>query len=340
MFVLEPHDTAWDESAAHCQVITSATHRGQKWSVGVESAEEAGGRLVFQREGGPLLVAINDQLSVYGAREFGLGLYREPYGFRTSFADCWNNQKWGRTLFLNEQVRLRARGERAHFQVVLSPLGSASWRVWKKTEPSAYGMEDVENYAGFYWSPQDARELLLGDASTIQGLLKAQWDDPNSDLSFARRFVLMNKEELHAQIWSWKRGNRMELTRVLRWAFLAQVELWPAPDELQWTVSWQPSAPPHFLGDTFHSPDLLQRFPTPEPLKESLRLALEWFVPTPRYERIALHFSLERSFNRYHSAFVRLAEHPPTAHERLEAALAWRDWLETTRADEGTLEAG
>lgn len=340
MFVLEPHDTAWDESAAHCQIITSATHRGQKWSVGFRSATGKGGFLIFQRGGGPLLVAICNPVGVSGPRLLSLRDNSEPFSFRTSFADCWNNDKWGRSLFLNKDAQLRVRGERAHFQVILSPLGCGSWRSWKRTDPPTHKIEDTSNPAGFYWCRQDARELLMGDASIIHALLESQWDDPNSDFSFARSFFQMKETERHTNLWLWKRSDLSEMTRVLRWAFLSQVEFWSTHDEITLTISLSRKVTSTSLDNILFSSELGRPFTPPEPLKESLRFALEWFAPTPRYEHIAQHFSLEQVFTHYYSRTIYLKEYPPTAHERLEAALAWRDWLKTTRTGERAAEAG
>jgi len=330
MFDLEPHDIAWDENAAHCQVITPAIHRGQNWRVGVESEYEKGARFLFQREGGPLLTGIHreDQFRPTG---LSFSKARDPSSLRMAFADCWNNNKWGRTLFLNENVELRKSGERARFQVVLSSSGFGSWRVLRSTEPPIVEIDPSHRYGEFFWSRQSEPNFLLSDASTIGALLKVQWNNPDSDLSFARRFVQMSAKEQHEQVWSWKHGDLIEMIRVMRWAFLAQEEVWSTPDELQWIVALSRRPNPGFNGEVFFSPKLLKDFPSPEPLKEALRLAFEWFSPTPRTEIIERHLSLKRYFLMgYHQIEIEACQ--PSAHERLEAALQWRDWLESTRA--------
>jgi len=339
MFVLEPHDTAWDESAAHCQVITSATHRGQKWSVGVESPEEAGGRFLFRREGEwPLLVAIHKTSALSGPTELSLHRARDPFPLRMAFADCWNNHKWGRTLFLNENAQLRKESEAARFQVILSPDGCASWRVLRKTEFPVVEIENIHSHAEFFWSNRNSKEILLGDASIIGAILKMQWDDPNSDLSFGRRFVFMSEKQCRDEIWLWRRGDFDEMTRVLRWAFLSQHGLCDTLDEASWTINLWYQTQHKNVGGVVYRPTTTIISHTPPQLMEALHLALEWFAPTPQVELIERHLCLKHYSSRGWR-YIEIQACQPTAHERLEAALAWRNWLETTRADEGAPEA-
>lgn len=328
MFSLEAHETARDSDASWFRAGSEAPNRGELWRVAIENhGQSKVGRVLFKRENQPLLVAAVAEKTPFRSYALGekfLDFSTEPRGLRMTLADCLSNQKWARSLFLSERFEPRQSGELARFEVFLSPHGWGLWRQlsWNES-PLSYQQSE------FAFPPVPAGELARVEAAKLLSRLFCQHEE-SADFRFAREFLTLSEEEQTAHLWSWKRGDLAQMQSVLRTALLAQDELWREPRALTWRIDlWRQEPFAQLVCEQARTNVPIRM---PALLEKAFQRALACFGPQIQHEEHARHLSLTHLFNTQHQKLRVLIEvREPSAHERLEAMLEWREWLEETQ---------
>ncbi len=320
MLDLQAHDfpSDGDELAAH--TVTQAKWKKEVWDIGVGGSVYGvdGRTLICQKSGSPLLCLTNASrlASAYNTLSPTYGsIAGDPFGVRMNFAHALGQEKWGRSFFLNERFQLRQPGEVAHHFLLLSPHG---WGAWWDIVVSPTQGTSSERRAEFLWSLKD--ELVwLYDAtpSQIMGHIVNQLNDAESDINFSRRWLTLSSDERRDLVWCCQRGKTAELERVAKMALLAQEELWRRETELAWLILLDQNA--HIQSKLYAEGDRT----SPSALEGALEQIIGFFNPQPDANKIQRHLYLRLSYS--HNISVE-AENP-SAHERLEAILGWRDWL-------------
>ncbi len=237
---------------------------------------------------------------------------------RRTFIECQNKGRSERDLFLDGAFSLRGEGEKAAHRIILHPEG----------EGYLLTLDDRRSYPGiFKWEPPTGAWLTEATANEVMSSL-----EENADFQYARRFLSMSYKERWREVWTWKRGNQRELKQVLTWALLAQEDLWQQETNIRLDVDLfhlDRNSGVMLYSDQFAVQSAENPRPLPTALAQGINKALEWFGPTMNTPHIEAHLSLGQLLDE--GPWVLFMEpKDPTAHERLEAALSWREWLAQT----------
>lgn len=246
-----------------------------------------------------------------------------PLQLKTSLDDVLQKGKFARLFFLEENENLRRYDAHSRYLLIVGAMGWASWiRLNSKLENSWF-----ESEAPFVWTKTpDAARFLETPALELWAQIQTQKADETSDCAFARRFLDWSEEERQKRLWNWKNGSREELKAVLKIALLSQNELWENVDSLKWTIflekfqhTWHRGFLNRFSGST-----LVQNGLAPGVLREVLRRVHPFFAPTLDEDSLQ-HLAAARWRNKQNPT-LQIEIQNPSAHERLEAHLQWRDW--------------
>ena len=321
-FQIEPHDCSDDANAF--EVMAQSQWRGEACSVGRgESFKgmETVRVVVFQNQNSPLRRAIEFMYFTGGWKvpnDKTTGLKDEAGAYKEAVYAAANGNSWARLLYLNQGLQLRRSGEEARFALVLCAQGWAQWRVLRRTQS---GKIVTARTANFWWKP-DYPLLENGAAFELWRTLRAQLDDPDSPIGFARRFAEIPNSP-KALTWKFERGTQDEMETVLRHLFLAQTKWWQVPRHLGWWLDFKDRSAEIKPLDDLAKP---RRTPT---FNKSVERVWNWFSPTIDEEALTRHLELRRLYDTG-DHFLRISAREPTMHEQLEAALLWREWLAST----------
>ncbi len=151
------------------------------------------------------------------------------------------------------------------------------------------------------------------------------------DFRFAQQFNSWNREQRAAVSVLWGQGDYIEAQQILEWAFLSQSELWN--EHPHW--GWKPDLYREFsrrvipLEPNTKNRSARQKQSRELPfLQDVVERVNAHFSPRLNEERIASSYCLQRAGVSSSLSFM-VRFDSPTQHQRLEAALHWREWLET-----------
>ncbi len=332
MLDFQPHDFPFDGDELVAHTLTQAKWEKEVWDIGVGGTTRKNGlRAVWcRKQNSPLLTmtgtAHSSQFSgVLG--EVAADVNADAFGLRMIFADVMAKEKWGRALFLNERLELRQKGENSRYFLLLSGHG---WGVWRDLlanhSSSSYLWNDGQ--AAFTWSQENEHGWLYkASAAQILARVKVQLSSSDSDMAFAQTVCSSSFDQRRQIIWPCKRGDILEMQRVLRWALMAQEELWTSATRLTWHINLHENE----RGNSYLDTD--DEAPLPPSLKKALFHVLNFFEP--EYDAEPVEHHLCQQIASYGSSQFIIWANTPSAHERLEAALEWRDWLATNYPDQG-----
>ncbi len=229
-------------------------------------------------------------------------------------ADALNNAKIARLFFLGASGQLRERDEITHQIVIVRADGSGLWNTWPESrhKRSSFRLFDDAGLAAFIRRP----------AMQIWDTLKAALKDPQSDASFSRDWLGKTDEQRTATIWNWspdtRQNLRVELEEMLHCALLCNDFLWQKDD------SWTLSVPDPANIWLYPAEEEWDEYPVPDQLKRAIEQL--WHHYAPFNSEVLKHECAYAWKQNTITAFFDEAREP-TAHERLEAMLRWRDWL-------------
>lgn len=209
----------------------------------------------------------------------------------------------------------------------------------------------LPNEGSLYWCPSQNlgraipftlahRTTRLSPQNTeAYNQLRSAWQDTSSDARFAWEWSGLSKSEKILRLTgvppaSGERARvEKEMRRIMR-LILINYEMW-GPDE-QWGLYFELGSRSHI----WHEDGRLEK--NDQHLHKWNRLLQRYLMPHLRYDWLEKHRCVEDQWPfQAHSAVVEI-EHPPTAHEQLEAKLELRDWLrdKTTPDEAARLLAG
>ena len=216
-----------------------------------------------------------------------------------------------RQFILNAQGELRRKGEDARESLLIDCVGNGSWSLGairaQRHDSSRFSWDALMTPAAF-------RKLSARDVWRIIGELLA---DPQSDAAFARRFALMGEEERHALIFREIPIARQEFETTLR-AFAIAQDLWE-----------QESYDGEVCFDLYKDGRIyLGLFDEAAPVSAQLKRGVEALRQSfmPINQEVA-NFSCVKEWLHDYNKDANFVIARPSAHERLEAKLRWRDWL-------------
>ena len=227
----------------------------------------------------------------------------------------------GRVLFFNADGDLRKHGEESSGAVVFSSDGMASWLV--------DGMADNNKTpVPFRWNKVLMMEQFFHlSANEIWNRLQELLHKPNRKISFARQFALADENTRQELVFEAVPLEQKKFDKLLRSLFHSQ-DFWDELKEYEVEVELyvpngkMPEIEFYIEGDISQPPDGLNE-----------KVVSLWRHIQPvrkaiiKYPSIAnwLHEKSESS----NASFIR-----PTMHEKLEAQLHWRDWLDSINQHE------
>lgn len=216
-----------------------------------------------------------------------------------------------RQLFLNEAGTLRRDDERAHEAVIFAPDGRA---VWSQT----FAQGDKRYPAHFRWSePMSPADFLRVPVQTLLDRLQELLADPNGEVVFARRWAFTTKAERDELSEKTARGNVEELKEWMRDILLASTVWDENPDARRINLSLSRSKTATIWDEDGEWGESLPMPPSLAQNAEKLRACFQ-----PFHERIAGFMCVQRSDAGPIVVYVAR----PTAHERTEAMIRWREW--------------
>lgn len=236
----------------------------------------------------------------------------------------WNRQDYA----LGRLFYLRRKGKRSLGRVILGEDGFGAW-----LNNHLSGHEEMQ--FDFTLDAAVFRDNRMG----IAEWLEQERADFNSDLSFAGRWKRTNRDEEREELVYGQ--HLVELERAMRWALMYQLLVWEEDDDWTWNLATPHKYPAFDLrlwqgnlsaGSSdarwFSEEELSEKSPL---LSKLNRFVIENYFPEITAPVRAKHRSVrmvleERGF----SLEVTVGE--PTAHERIEAALQLRAWLQQNNA--------
>jgi len=313
MFEVSPWEVETDDY--EFERVKTVEWRGKKWELALRRRPASDAHLAFRQLNGPLL---------FGYHTFHKN---EPQPTQDEvfqiFIRLHKEEQWSRILYLNERFLPRRQGEECSFEAGLQLKGDGYFQ--RKKHPF------LNPLARFHWDMNASKFLV---SSSLDELMKRL--EQEADSAFARRFLFMSEDERWGEVWNWKHGNHHEFKRVLELALLAQEELWQTETGLHLTLDVFRIGDDNNLGTMLYSDqyaiqDVNNPRPLPLALREGLETALAHFAPTLNIKHAERHLCLKKLL-RPLSWTIQIKPRNPTAHERIEAALAWREWLAQTQS--------
>ncbi|RYX86854.1 hypothetical protein EON83_01335 [bacterium] len=253
----------------------------------------------------------------------------EGWQLRTMGIDALNRAKIGRLYFLDQEGQLRRYGEVARAAIVIRADGRGIWKRWIDDED----VDWTQVKAPFrLFDETSLKEFTSHSALYIWWLLEEALGDPNSDASFARDWVSKSDDEREDLLWNWSRAERERLRAqfqaLLLCALLSDDTIWEEEGSWQCSVS---SASEILLSP---EPEAELR-DVPDWLSKAIELLWNGMAP---FNEDVLRHECVRQWKQgksewasgysptWDTFFVETRE--PTAHERMEAMMRWRDWVE------------
>jgi len=231
---------------------------------------------------------------------------------RKAFGDELTRERWTRKLYFQSENELREGGNSTRFTVTLFPDGKGQ-----------RAKRHASDHGSFFWTgPSDF--LLNASAEEVLSLLNNESNQAR--FTYARAFLDFDDSKRFAEVWHWQNDEREQFQRLLIGALLAQDELWRDSNSVFLSVD--------FTQDTgnerttiFSNGAFISVSPA---LREVVQVVTERFGPHIHAQQVEEHLCLHQLLQRnpYH---LQLQPQLLTYHERIEAALAWREWLAKTQ---------
>ena len=247
-----------------------------------------------------------------------------PLQLKTSLNDVLKKGKFARVFFLDENEHLRQFDAPAHHLLI---VGATGWGLWVRLGPVLKSTHWIESDAPFVWTKTpDAARFLQTPARELWAQIEAQKADDNSDCAFARRFLNWSEAERQKRVWKWKNGSPEELKSVLKLALLSQNELWEGASGLSWKINLIDFRKFPFPGSfvRFLDAQKIESDGEPEVLLDILRRVEPFLAPNvdPDFRQ---HLAAAR-WLRHQNTILEIEIQNPSAHERLESYIQWREW--------------
>ncbi len=174
----------------------------------------------------------------------------------------------------------------------------------------------------FRWPSQTQGILKEMDSMKWWTVLQKEWEELDSDASFAFDFYKMTCLQKRDLVWSWKNGSYKAAKRILTLALSAQQELWDKDSRWSWNLKLPLSEVERC--SSIQSGTI--RIESLE-LQRAAELVNAHFAPQPDADLIARHLCVRKwrglKAVQFHIPLVAM-----TMHEGLEAHLRWRRWSE------------
>lgn len=200
---------------------------------------------------------------------------------------------------------------------LLSLPANGFWlRDWKGRQWRGEGVTPCQlNFDLAATNEVEARELLL-----------RAWSDPQSDARFAWDWARTSRDQKMASLCGYK-GQWSELARVMRLVLLCASDIWQRGSAWNWSLHPQFAARGWLVNSSNrrdNSPDA--HFAVWQ------ELLFERFVPCFSTETLERHVSAREFWLHAETLQSVRLDTPPTMHERLEARLELRVWLQDKAA--------
>lgn len=235
-------------------------------------------------------------------REFSFGLKRRTL---TRLRRVVSNAFAGRGIFVARAFALGELPREPRFAVLLDAHAAWCWRSNLATgTPFDPGFSSLAHGEG------RGRELLLGE-----------WNDEGSAARFAWEWAGWNDEKRKALCCGLE-GDLGELARVMRWVLICSEPLWNIGSRWVWTI--HPEFAARGYVTNFHDsgrPFMLC-------LSAWQELLFACFAPGWRADWLERHECVRDFWRRTGALESASMDEAPTQHERLEAHLCLREWLQ------------
>ncbi len=235
----------------------------------------------------------------------------DAFSVQVVYSKALNNRNLARLFFLGDCGQLRERGEAADKIVVVCPNGNCQWDTWPDTGHNCarFRLFAGEGLSAFIHRP--AMQIW----QTLQDALK----DPRSDATFAYEWSVKTDEQRADMVWNWPRDERQRLRDELQ-SWLQRL-LWREDSLWQEHKYWDLSVPNP--NDIWLYSEEGYRQAVPGELRQAIEQL--WHRHAPFHNEPLEYWSASDWKQKTIEAF-HVKVHEPTAHERLEAHLRWRDW--------------
>ena len=238
-----------------------------------------------------------------------------PQALWEALAYAWDGGLFARHFVLNARGELRGDGEAAHEAVLVAPDGIAAWSL-------AVIDTQVRDAAAFSWSvPESKAPFLRWPALDIWARLQLGLEDPRSEAPFAHRFALLDESQRQGLLWEWTRGDQHQFKSVLL-------------DALHSQDFWNQEAVCNAMALRVRGPRAVEivaavhGMDVPPSLLDAVERVWNWFEPCPAE---VMGARCVRDWLRRHTPCLEIRSRRPSAHERIEAMMRWRDFEEETR---------
>lgn len=247
----------------------------------------------------------------------------DEFRIRTTCADVLNKGEFARYFFLNGDGKPRQPGEIAAGCAWARGDGTGGWN------PQWNHNSGYEWFVPFFHSPdQGAWNFARRDALDVWRELAEARGDGRSDAHFAWHWAHLRARERDDQMWNWPREDALAGTRLLcklsleeclKHILLSDETLWQEGDD--WVLS---VCDPQSI--TLHPGDAeWEEHEISEAMSDSIALLWERFKP---FNIGALSHECVRRWKAHRDVCFQTFAREPSAHERLEAMLKWRDFVE------------
>lgn len=274
-------------------------------------------------EGTPDLFAIcDDRGNATRIRQY---IPVEEWQLRTMCSHALEQEKIGRLFFFNDSGQLRHVGEVAASYALIKADGCGKWTSLHEHEDEIFQRQAVFTL----FEGRGLVDFMRQPTTQIWNVLRDALNDPHSDASFARDWMNKTEEQCENTVWNWppneRETRRHELEALLLLALLREDWLWEQKQQWQCSVSG-----PFVIWLYEEGKD--DPVEVPEGLRESIGTIWQRLAP---FNQEALRHECASEWMREKcawrleeiwEAFTAGANHP-SAHERLEAKLQWREWL-------------
>ena len=301
MFSVEPWEVESDEVDFLSPQI--AEWQNEAWEL-VLARDHQKKVLCFRREGGPLL---RDMRRFKKRGEMPATQRMKP-----RFIECMETNSWKRELFLNRAFTLRQSHEETSCSIALASDGNGC--IHHGT------LRDVP----FKCQAQDYSRLGVGELLSLL--------EDEEDFRYARRFKSLSRRKVWDEMWLWKRGDDEELRQILTLALMAQGETDKVILRLDLLDDSQEERYLYVAIEGFVLCGEAERRDLTPALEEAVETVLAWFGPHINTANVEAHPCLIQLVMPGTWTIETQPNPPnPTAHERVEAAVKWREWLASTQ---------
>jgi hypothetical protein len=244
----------------------------------------------------------------------------QPFQIRLACADLINKHKLTRVFFLDKDGALRRQGQQAAGYTLMGLDGIGTWNV--RLVGAKWNLEATARF----WLSSGAASLRRRDALSVWSELEQARVDERSDAHFAWRWAHLSEGERDDLLWNWPREEasraarsmrKLRLEECLKLVLLREETLWQRSDD--WVLSVRDAQ-----SITLHPGDAQwEEHEISEAMSESIALLWERFKP---FNPGALSHECARDWKRQRDVRFQTFAREPSAHERLEAMMRWRDF--------------